>query len=68
MAGKQVPRGLYGAAYDGLGDPERVTIEERAHRPESGLIAERQRRSSASPLVRALQAATDKALGRRKGR
>lgn len=61
------PRGRYGPNYDGLGDPERITAAERMTASEPRLIDERQRRASRSPMVRALQAATDKAFGR-KGR
>lgn len=65
MAGSKVPRGLYGAGLDGLGDPERVTIAERATRPVAQVLQERERRTSTSPVIRALQAATDRAFGRK---
>jgi len=54
----------YGPNYDGLGDPDRITTAERQTESTARLIEERNRRRSASPLVRALQAATDKAFGR----
>lgn len=57
-------RAQYGPNYDGLGDPDRITVAERQTESTTRLIEERNRRRSASPLVRALQAATDKALGR----
>jgi hypothetical protein len=58
------PRGLYGPNRDGLGDPDRFTLAERATRSDDRLQIERDRRRSWSPLIRALQAATDRALGK----
>ncbi len=56
------PRGLFGPNYDGLLDPERITAQERLRTGQARLIEERRRRSSLSPVVRALQAATDRAF------
>lgn len=63
---KKVPRGMYGPNMDGLLDPERATVLERHTTSVERLQEERARRRSMSPFIRALQAATDRAL-RRKG-
>jgi hypothetical protein len=60
----RIPAGLYGPERDGLGDPDRPTVAERMVRSPERLAEERQRRSSPTPIVRALQRATDRALGR----
>lgn len=60
----KVPPGLYAAEHDGLGDPDRFTVAEKMTRSPERLAEERRRRESPSPIVRKLQAATDKALGR----
>lgn len=56
--------GLFGAGHDGLLDPEMFTAEERARTSPARLREERARRRSMSPVIRRLQAATDRALGR----
>lgn len=61
----KIPRGLYGPNGDGLNDPDRFTVIERAHQSLDRLKAERDRRRSPSPVIRALQAATDAALNRK---
>lgn len=55
----------YGPGYDGQGDPDQITIEERQRASTARLTEERDRRRSTSPFIRALQSATDKALGRK---
>lgn len=61
----KVPRGLFGPNRDGVLDPDRLTPAQRMKESRAWLDDARDRRASASPLVRRLQAATDKALGRR---
>lgn len=61
----QVPRGLFGPNRDGLLDPDRLTAVQRQREDREWLDEARDRRASRSPLVRRLQAATDRALGRR---
>lgn len=65
MKHKKIPAGLFGPNRDGLLDPERLTAEQRARQDPAWLAEARDRRASPSPLVRRLQAATDRALGRR---
>ena len=65
MKHKKIPAGLFGPNRDGLLDPDRLTAEQRARESRPWLDEARDRRASASPLVRGLQAATDRALGRR---
>jgi hypothetical protein len=65
MTESKVPRALYGPHADGLGDPERLTPGQRKFSDEEVALAVRGRRTSRSPLVRRLQSATDRALGRR---
>lgn len=62
---KKIPKGLLGPNRDGLLDPDRLTAAQRARESRPWLDEARDRRASPSPLVRALQAATDRALGRR---
>ena len=62
------PRGRVGPNRDGLFDPERFTIAERARYSVERLAREANRRASLSPVVRRLQAETDKALGRKRSR
>lgn len=62
----KIPRGQFGEGYDGTSDPEQFTPAERMTTDEARLVEERERRDSMSPVVRAMQAATDKALGRTK--
>lgn len=56
--------GLFGPNMDGMTDPERASVEERATTAPARLAVERARRRSLSPTIRRLQAVTDKALGR----
>lgn len=66
MAGTMtIPRGMYGPNMDGLGDPEKASIGERHKTAVPRLQEERARRRAFSPLIRGLQAATDRALRRR---
>lgn len=62
---KKIPKGLLGPNQDGLADPDRLTAEQRARQDPAWLDEARDRRASLSPMVRRLQAATDRALGRR---
>jgi hypothetical protein len=62
---KKIPPSWYGPNRDGLLDPDRLTAAQRARQSPAWLGETRDRRASASPLVRRLQAATDRALGRR---
>ncbi len=62
---KKIPKGLLGPNRDGLADPDRLTAAQRVRQSPAWLDEARDRRASASPLVRRLQAATDRALGRR---
>lgn len=57
-----LPRGVFGAGMDGLGDPKRASVKERHTTAVERLRVERGRRAALSPFVRALQAATDRAL------
>jgi hypothetical protein len=59
----KVPKSLYGNR-SGLLDPRRHSPAERRNASQARLDAEQARRDSRSPLLRALQAAADKALGR----
>ena len=61
--GSKIPPGLYSAEHDGTGDPDRLTIAQRQRRSVEQHAEEAARRRSMSPLVRAMQAATDRALG-----
>jgi hypothetical protein len=65
MKHKKIPKGLLGPDRDGLLDPDRLTAQQRATQSRPWLDEARDRRASPSPLVRRLQAATDRALGRR---
>jgi hypothetical protein len=58
----KVPRGLYGDEHEGVLDPERISARERMTSSLTRSLEERDRRASPSPLVRRLQAATDKAF------
>lgn len=60
----KVPRGLFGGR-NGVGDPEALTPTQRPYAGEDRAAEQQERRTSGSPLVRALQAATDRALGGR---
>jgi hypothetical protein len=60
----KVPRGTYGDEHDGLLDPERIDARERMTSSLARSLEERSRRASPSPLVRALQSATDRAFRR----
>lgn len=62
---KKTPKGLLGPNRDGLLDPDRLTPAQRARESRPWLDEARDRRASPSPLVRRLQAVTDRALGRR---
>ena len=62
---KKIPKGLLGLNRDGFLDPDRLTARQRATQDPAWLDEARDRRASASPLVRRLQAATDRAPGRR---
>jgi len=64
----RIPRGLYGPNGDGLTDPDRFTVVERARKSVARLKVERDRRVSLSPLIRSLQAATDAAFNRKGNR
>ncbi len=64
MSKLQMPRGLFGPGHEGLGDPERPSIEERAHKAPARRAFEAGRRRSLSPVLRQLQRVTDAALGR----
>lgn len=55
---------LYGDHRDGQVDPGGLTGEERHRLSEARAVAERERAESPSPAVRALAAASRKALGR----
>lgn len=61
---RTVPRGLLGTSYDGLGDPERFTPQERLTRPTADLTAEREAYRSPSLVVVRLRKAYDRAMGR----
>lgn len=61
----EIPRGMYGTGMDGLQDPKRATLVERERTTVARLQEERRRRRSMSPLVSALQRATDRAFMRR---
>jgi hypothetical protein len=60
----KLPPSLYGPDRHGLGDPSRRTLLDRITRSTSRLQTEEARRASRSPAIRALQAASDRALGR----
>ena len=62
---KRVPRGLLSPARDGLLDPERFSVAERATSSAERLTEEADRRNSASPFVARLQRAADVALNRK---
>lgn len=57
------PRSWYGPNLDGRLDPEQMTAAERAVKTPERAGFERDRRRSPSPVVRALQAATDRTFG-----
>lgn len=59
-----LPPGLYGPNHDGLGDPDRFTPADRRNAVQARLTSEYNRRTNRSPVMAALQAAADKALGR----
>jgi len=59
-----LPPSLYGPNHDGLLDPDRPTSRERRGAAQQRLVDEYQRRTSRSPVMAALQAAADRALGR----
>lgn len=63
---RKIPRWAYGAERDGLLDPDRFDVEQRAELAPETLAEEDERRHSASPVVRRFQALADKALGRRR--
>ena len=59
------PRTQYSEHCDGLGDPQRLTVEQRARTSEERVTEQQERRMSLSPMLRRLQAATSLALGGR---
>ena len=61
----KIPGAWYGPNMNGLGDPERASVQERHETAPARLAEERTRRAAFSPLVRGLQAVTDRALKRR---
>lgn len=61
----KIPKGLLGPHRDGLADPDRLTAEQRARQDPAWLDEARDRCASPNPVTRALQAAADRALGRR---
>jgi hypothetical protein len=61
---KQTPRGLYGPARTGLGDPTRVTPQEALRYTLDDVLQRRREQESFSPLVRLLRRTSDRALGR----
>lgn len=61
----KIPAAWYGPEHNSPLDPDRFTPDERRRLSTTRLKAEHQRRTSPSPVIRAFQAATDKALGRR---
>ena len=63
MGNSKIPPGLYAPEHDGTGDPNRMTIPERQRMSVDRHTEETSRRRSMSPLVRRMQAATDRALG-----
>jgi len=67
VANPKIPPGAYSDQHDGLLDPNRFSPAERMVTPAARLTEELRRRTSPSPVIRRLQAATDRALGR-KGR
>jgi hypothetical protein len=58
-------RGSYGPNMNGRLDPEAMTPSERRVKAPGRAAVQRARRRSLSPLIRALQAAADRALGGR---
>lgn len=62
---KKIPAAWYGPNRDGLLNPDRLTPEQRVRQDPDWVAAAHARRQSASRAVRALQAATDRAFGRR---
>lgn len=60
----RMPRGFYGPNADGLGDPDRMTVADRATKSPERHDWETSRRRSASPLIRAFQRAYDRDMAR----
>lgn len=62
----KLPPALFGANRDGLLDPDRLSPAQRRNASQARLNAEQSRRTNRSPVMRALQAAADRALGGRR--
>ena len=62
----KLPPSLFGADHHGLEDPDRFTPADRRNAVQQRLVDEFQRRNSRSPVMAALQRASDRALGRGK--
>lgn len=56
----RMPRLRYGPNYDGALDPARIRPAERLAASTERQVTERDRRNSPSPMIRALQRATDR--------
>jgi hypothetical protein len=56
------PHGVYGAARDGLGDPQKASVEDRQHKATTRLTEERTDSELMSPMIRTLRASSAAAL------
>ena len=56
------PHGVYGPAMDGVLDPQKASVEDRAHKSTARLSEERTDSEYLSPMIRTLRDASAKAL------